>query len=542
MYPYKDNWLSNEEKIKKIENNVKDIMITLWLDLSDDSLQNTPKRVAKMYVNELFRWLDKNKEPQVTVFENKMNYDEIVLLRDIKVMSTCEHHLVLFVWKAYVWYIPRDKIIWLSKISRIVDYFSRKPQIQERLTEEIYEYLKEKLNTKDIAIVIKASHYCYDKETEILTNYWWKLFKDVNKEDFIWQYDLNTNEIDFVKPLKYIEYNYNWKIYDIETKSTFQSIILWHNIVFQTDYKFFKNKDYKFNKWKIENVIKNNKYFVIPRAWKYKWIINNKIINIWWIDWDYKIYCKFMWLYLSEWCYSFVNRTWVIRISQNKKSKFFNKFVELFKEIPLKNSIVEMKNQVWQIHFTIRNIKLAKYLEQFWKSLQKYIPYEIKHTNIENRESFLEYFFYWDWYETIIPKNKWYITGSKKLANDIQEMLVWLNKWSNIILKNKNIKYKRIAYQVAEHKDKQWNSKFYSRIEKRNIKIRDYNDKVYSFEMPKWTLITRKNYKIAISWNCMISRWVEDINAETITSKMWGKFLEKQEARNEFLKLINING
>ncbi len=160
MYPYKKNNLSNDEKINIIQKNFENIMITLWLNLEDDSLKKTPYRVAKMFVSEIFKWLDTKNQPTISTFDNKFNYDEIVIVRDIKVFSFCEHHFLPFVWKAYVGYIPNDKVVGLSKISRIVDYFSRKPQVQERLTEEIYLELKKVLNTENIFIVIKASHYC----------------------------------------------------------------------------------------------------------------------------------------------------------------------------------------------------------------------------------------------------------------------------------------------------------------------------------------------------------------------------------------------
>lgn len=160
LYPYKLNDLTNDEKISIIEKHFSVIMETLWLDLNDDSLKKTPYRVWKMFVNELFSGLDKSNEPTISTFDNKFDYDEIVVVKDIKVFSFCEHHFLPFVWKAYVGYIPKWKVVWLSKISRVVNYFSRKPQIQERLNEEISEYMKKILWTNDVIVIIKAIHYC----------------------------------------------------------------------------------------------------------------------------------------------------------------------------------------------------------------------------------------------------------------------------------------------------------------------------------------------------------------------------------------------
>lgn len=151
---------SDDEKRGIIEDHVRGIMETLLLDMEDDSLKDTPKRVAKMYLDELFWGLDPEKFPKCTAVDNKMGYDEMVVERNVNVMSSCEHHLVTIDGFATVGYIPKDKVIGLSKINRIVEYFSRRPQIQERLTVQIAETLKYILDTEDVAVVLDAEHYC----------------------------------------------------------------------------------------------------------------------------------------------------------------------------------------------------------------------------------------------------------------------------------------------------------------------------------------------------------------------------------------------
>lgn len=152
--------LTDGDKIESIKRNVQDIMETLGLDMDDDSLCDTPSRVAKMYVNELFWGLDPDKFPKCTTVENKMQYDEMVVERNVNVMSNCEHHLVVIDGFATVGYIPKDRVVGLSKINRIVEYFSKRPQIQERLTVQIAETMKYILGTDDVAVVIDAEHYC----------------------------------------------------------------------------------------------------------------------------------------------------------------------------------------------------------------------------------------------------------------------------------------------------------------------------------------------------------------------------------------------
>ena len=150
----------DEYKIKKIEKYFTIVMETLGLDLTDDSLMDTPKRVAKMYVNEIFWGLKPENFPKCTVIENKMGYDEMGVERDITMMSNCEHHFVTIDGKAHVAYIPKDKVLGLSKLNRIVEYFSRRPQVQERIAEQVYWALVYILGTEDVAVVIEGVHYC----------------------------------------------------------------------------------------------------------------------------------------------------------------------------------------------------------------------------------------------------------------------------------------------------------------------------------------------------------------------------------------------
>jgi len=150
----------DEEKIKDIRAHMKSIWSILGMDLQDDSLRDTPNRIAKMFVNELFWGLKPEYFPKCTTIENKMGYDEMLVERGIRVMSACEHHGVTIDGKATVAYIPKAKVIGLSKINRIVDYFSRRPQVQERLTVQIAEALKYILDTNDVAVSITAKHYC----------------------------------------------------------------------------------------------------------------------------------------------------------------------------------------------------------------------------------------------------------------------------------------------------------------------------------------------------------------------------------------------
>ncbi len=152
--------LNHDEKIEIIKDDVRHIMETLGLDLTDDSLKGTPNRVAKMFVKELFGGLDPSKKPSASTFENKYKYGEMLVEKNITVYSTCEHHLLPIVGKAHVAYISNGTVVGLSKMNRIVDYYAKRPQVQERLTIQIVKELQEVLNTEDVACVIDAKHLC----------------------------------------------------------------------------------------------------------------------------------------------------------------------------------------------------------------------------------------------------------------------------------------------------------------------------------------------------------------------------------------------
>ncbi|MBN4071011.1 GTP cyclohydrolase I FolE [Crocinitomix catalasitica] len=151
---------SDEEKIAIIEEKFAEIMQALGLDLNDDSLMGTPRRLAKMFVNELFAGLDPDNSPATSIFENKYDYTEMLVEKDITVYSTCEHHFLPIVGKAHVAYFTEGKVIGLSKMNRVVDYFAKRPQVQERMTIQIVRHLQEVLGTDNVACVIDARHLC----------------------------------------------------------------------------------------------------------------------------------------------------------------------------------------------------------------------------------------------------------------------------------------------------------------------------------------------------------------------------------------------
>jgi GTP cyclohydrolase I len=176
--------MDDKTKMRKIEEHFREIMNVLGLDLTDDSLKGTPKRVAKMYVQEIFSGINPKNKPELALFENKYKYKEMLVEKDITFYSNCEHHFVPIFGKAHVAYISNGQVIGLSKINRVVQYFARRPQVQERLTIQIAEELKRVLNTEDVAVVIDAVHLCVssrgvqDNDSKTVTSHFGGKFND----------------------------------------------------------------------------------------------------------------------------------------------------------------------------------------------------------------------------------------------------------------------------------------------------------------------------------------------------------------------------
>ena len=191
--------ISDEEKIVKIEKSVKDILHTLGMDLTDDSIQGTPKRVAKAFINEMFMGLNPKNKPKASTFDNNYNYGEMLVEKNIVLYSTCEHHLLPIIGRAHVAYISDGKVIGLSKMNRIVEYFSKRPQVQERLTMQIVQAMQEALGTQDVACVIDAKHLCVnsrgikDIESSTVTSEFGGKFKEKEtKKEFLQYLQMNT--------------------------------------------------------------------------------------------------------------------------------------------------------------------------------------------------------------------------------------------------------------------------------------------------------------------------------------------------------------
>jgi GTP cyclohydrolase IA len=192
--------LTDEEKIEKIKKDVENILNTLGMDLTDDSLKGTPNRVAKMFVKEIFGGLHPNKKPKASTFANNYKYGEMLVEKNITLYSTCEHHLLPIIGKAHVAYISNGTVVGLSKMNRIVDYYAKRPQVQERLTMQIVQELQRVLGTEDVACVIDAKHLCVNsrgirdiESSTVTSEYGGKFNDETTRREFLDYIRLDSN-------------------------------------------------------------------------------------------------------------------------------------------------------------------------------------------------------------------------------------------------------------------------------------------------------------------------------------------------------------
>ncbi|CAM4406801.1 GTP cyclohydrolase I FolE [Zobellia roscoffensis] len=192
--------LSDDDKIERIKDNVREILLTLGLDLDDDSLKGTPNRVAKMFVKEIFGGLHPDRKPKSSTFSNKYKYGEMLVEKNITLYSTCEHHLLPIVGRAHIAYISNGTVVGLSKMNRVVDYYAKRPQVQERLNIQIVRELQEVLGTDDVACVIDAKHLCVNsrgirdiESSTVTAEYGGKFKEEAVRREFLDYIKLETN-------------------------------------------------------------------------------------------------------------------------------------------------------------------------------------------------------------------------------------------------------------------------------------------------------------------------------------------------------------
>ncbi len=531
---------------KKLKESIRLFLEAIGENPDREGLKETPDRIVR-----LWKEFKSYENFNMTIFEDIGSYDEMVVVRDINFYSLCEHHLLPFFGKAHIAYIPDGKVCGLSKLVRVVNKFSYRPQVQERLTSEIAEYLEKELKPKGVAVVLEAMHLCYSSDTEILTDKGWKLFKDLHMDNKVAQVNPNSLEISFVKPVNYIKYPFKGMMINFRSKSVDLLVSPDHKMLYSTEWIFYKSKN---KRWLSKQAyeIKDLSKIIIPQAG----LMKGKELDYVELEEEYEkvnfgktltkttkklklkadTFIKFLAIYLAEGSFDIKGkRRYAVRIVQKANTDSAKEIENILKELPFNYFSYERKNGT--VEFIIFSKILTKYVEKFGKSRDKYIPDFIYSLSIRQRKLFLEYFILGDGYKKPDGKTYHFVSKSKKLIDGIQALYATLGISTTVFeTKDKN---GNIYYRLETRKDKKGNNKYYSMV--REVKDVPYNDFIYSVTVPEGYILVRRNGKIAISGNCMAMRGVKNPTSYTVTSKLTGVFKDCEKTRNEFLNLINSN-
>ena len=503
---------------EKIEKAIRLFLEGIGEDPDREGLKDTPKRIVKMW--EEFK---SHEEFNMTVFEDIGEYNEMIVVKDIQFYSLCEHHLLPFFGKAHVAYIPDKKICGLSKLVRVVNKFAYRPQVQERLTAQIAEFLEKELKPKGVAVVLEAEHLCYSADTEILTERGWKLFKNLSPEDKVAQVNHETLEISFVKPAFYIKYPFKGMMINFKGENIDLLVSPDHKMLFST-----KENE----KWQSEKAYKLKQLsdFLVPQAGFYKGqeidtiqLENENLYEDGSVITTVKkgtkvkadIFIKFLSIYYLKG-----------KILNNSFLRITSEDIELSKEIEnilinLPYDFYKSKEKNGSTYFFINSRELVSYILNLEKN--GYIPEFLYKASKRQKKLFLDTFY--------ALNNKNIVSSSKHLIDAIQGL------YSTIGIITTAYSYSLDGKKYFELRFYEENSKNYSQV--KEIKDVPYNDYIYSLTVPEGFLLVRRNGKTAISGNCMSMRGVKNPTSYTVTSKLTGVFMENQKTREEFLNLIN---
>lgn len=507
----------------KIEKAVRLMLEGIGANLHKKDIATTPKRVAQMY-EEILSGQSQNPENELeVVLEQK--HDEIILLKDIPLYSLCEHHLLPFMGKAHVAYIPDKRITGLSKIVRVVDVLSKRLQVQERLTTEVADVIMKKLKPKGVMVVIEAEHLCYDEKTEILTDRGWRLFKNLDKRDKVGQVNIITRRLSFIKPKKIISYNYRGKMVQLKSLSADLLLTPDHRVCYSSEWKFYNDqKRYAFQVAPVKDLM--NKYSIIPRTctWTGKDCRHVKI-GKYTIRFD--AFVKLFGIWVSEGCVTNAGKRKFFVVSQSPHSKYFKDIDNLFEGLRIK--YIKCKSGA-TVQFRIEDENFYDFFKQFGKSDDKYIPEIIRNSSPKYLKVFL------DWYvkgDGHIKKNGAFhlVSKSEKLIDDLQEVCIKLDIGCT---KQNN----KIYFRMETHKNKEGMDKWYSKVRPNNFSLRDYRGKVHCVTVPEGLVLVRRNGRTAVCGNCMSMRGVKKPGTATTTSVVRGIFRTNSKTRQEALSLI----
>ncbi len=499
-------------------------------DLSLD-VAHTPQRVAKMLLEESLSSYQPGALADLEARWKTFPADgrqAMVVMSPMAMASTCAHHCLPFFGDAHVGYIPGDEIVGLSKIPRVVDYFSHKLQTQERLTAEIANYLTEKLKPQAVIVLVEARHLCYDDETEILTDRGFVLFSSLSTNDRVAQADLRVDEISFVRPTKHVSYEYTGDMVRIGSKSTDLLVTPDHRCFLRRAWAHRQNS----KSWGVEAASNVRPSDLVPLAAVYKGEHSAPRVRVAGRSWRSDVFASFLGAYLSEGWVS--RRSNAVVITQYFASKGFDAYCRMLDSTPFtfRRNKIRKNGKVVGYQFKVHDSALNAYLRKFGKSGDVFVPNYIKRSSVANRKKFLRFYFLGDGWSHVKTRQVGYVTKSRRMADDLQEILVLVGRAATVTRRRNSG-----AYDVrVKCSGPRLEPKTTGRAGK--ISMEQYSGKVYCVTVPHGAVVVRRNGRVIISGNCMELRGVRKPGVVTRTAEVRGLAMTDDGIRTEFYRLI----
>jgi GTP cyclohydrolase I len=506
---------------------VREIILAIGEDPDREGLRDTPRRVAAMYT-EVFAGLRQDPADVLRVgFE--VGHQEMVLVRDIPFYSMCEHHFLPFHGVAHVGYIPNGRVVGLSKLARALEILARRPQLQERLTSQLADVIMSTVEPSGVAVVVKAEHLCYDRETEILTPEGWVRFDALPPGLPVAQVDLATLAMTFVEPIEYVRYPYSGQMVRWLSDTVDMLVTPDHRAVFQTEWDFDHNPG---RDWRIAPASQMPSRFYIPQAvsWEEPDTTTLHFAGQVLPGTDY---ARFMAVWLAEGCTRASKRD--VIISQNM-GEFAESIWELLVRLPFGFRRVPQANRPNHIQFKSSDLRLYEALRLFGKSGTKHVPSEIKAMSVRQIEEFLHWYALGDGHSYAHDALRvQYVSKSYRLIDDIQELLLRTGKTGSVQHYPGAARVETRIHKRASGRGYKW----YGKLQPYHRGTVNFDDEVFCVSVPTGALLVRRNGKPIVSGNCMTMRGIRKPGSLTVTSAMRGVFQRGAATRAEFMSLIN---
>ena len=507
---------------------VADLLRALGEDPDREGLRRTPERVAEMYA-EIFGGLA---EDPGALLEGGFDeqHEEMVVLRDIRLQSVCEHHLLPFIGTAHVGYIPRGRVVGIDKIARAVDILARRPQVQERLTSQIADLLDRRLEPRGVAVILSAEHLCYDRLTEVLTPEGWVPFDRFDPTTPVAQVDVTSLAMSFVVASDFVRYRHDGSMVRLRSDSVDLVVTPDHRMVHLGEWEFEHHHGDR--GWRVAPARSLPARFYVPQACVTT-TLDTESVALGRQDIDGDDYARFMALWLAEGC-TRASKGDVV-ISQDD-GPFASEIRTLLARLPFGFREVRQTGlRANHIQFKSSFAPLYADLAPLGKSGDKRVPRLIMGMSARQIDLFLDWYAMGDGHRyRRNPLRVQYVSKSHGMIDDIQELLLRVGKTGGIQRYSGCSRIEVRTHTRAAGKGYKW----YGKLLPRHRNVEPFDDEVFCVSVPTGAILVRRNGKPVVSGNCMSMRGLRVPGSRVVTSATRGAFRTRDATRLEFLALL----